>query len=81
MIGVDDPTTYGNRLITLYNLKSHNIANSLPNDFFAMLEFLKKDLTREEIKKELEYIRNTSEKQMYINDLNALRKELEKDFK
>ena len=35
----------------------------------------------EEIKKELEYIRNTSEKQMYINDLNELRKELEKDFK
>lgn len=35
----------------------------------------------EEIKKELEYIRNTTEKQMYINDLNNLRKELEKDFK
>ena len=35
----------------------------------------------EEIKNELEYIRNTSEKQMYINDLNELKKELEKDFK
>ena len=35
----------------------------------------------EDIKKELEYIRNTSEKQMYINDLNELKKELEKDFK
>ena len=35
----------------------------------------------EEIKKELEYIRNTTEKQMYINDLNNLRKELEKDFR
>ena len=35
----------------------------------------------EEIKKELEYIRNTSEKQMYLNDLNKLQKELEKDFK
>ena len=35
----------------------------------------------EEIKKELEYIRNTSEKQMYLNDLNNLKKELEKDFK
>ena len=35
----------------------------------------------EEIKKELEYIRNTSEKQMYLNDLNNLRKEIEKDFK
>ena len=53
LIGEDDPTTYGNRLITLYNLKSCNINNTLPNDFFAMLEFLKKDLTREEIKKEL----------------------------
>ena len=35
----------------------------------------------EEIKNELAYIRNTSEKQMYINDLNELKKELEKDFK
>lgn len=35
----------------------------------------------EEIKKELEYIKKTSEKQMYLNDLAALRKELEKDFK
>jgi len=33
------------------------------------------------IRKELEYIRNTTEKQMYINDLEALKKELEKDFK
>lgn len=35
----------------------------------------------EAMKKELAYIKNTSEKQMYINDLNNLRKELEKDFK
>lgn len=35
----------------------------------------------EEIKKELDYIRSTTEKQMYINDLNNLRKELEKEFK
>lgn len=35
----------------------------------------------EEIKKELEYIKNTSEKQMYLNDLELLRKEIEKDFK
>ena len=31
--------------------------------------------------KELDYIRATTEKQMYINDLNNLRKELEKEFK
>lgn len=35
----------------------------------------------EAMKKELEYIKNTTEKQMYINDLNNLRKDLEKDFK
>ena len=35
----------------------------------------------EEMKKELEYIKNTTEKQMYLNDLNNLRKEIEKDFK
>ena len=35
----------------------------------------------EEIRKELEYIKKTTEKQMYINDLNNLKKELEKDFK
>ena len=35
----------------------------------------------EALKKELEYIKKTTEKQMYLNDLNNLRKELEKDFK
>jgi DNA topoisomerase-2 len=35
----------------------------------------------QEMKAELEYIRNTTEKQMYLNDLNNLRKEIEKDFK
>lgn len=35
----------------------------------------------ESIKKELEYIKKTTEKQMYINDLDTLKKELEKDFK
>lgn len=34
----------------------------------------------EEIKKELDYIKNTSETQMYINDLEKLRKELFVDF-
>ena len=35
----------------------------------------------ENMKKELEYIKNTTEKQMYLNDLNNLKKEIEKDFK
>lgn len=35
----------------------------------------------EAIKKELEYIKNTTEKQMYLNDLKDLKKELEKEIK
>ena len=35
----------------------------------------------EEIKKELEYIKNTTEKQMYLNDLKELRKIIEKELK
>lgn len=35
----------------------------------------------ESMKKELEYIKKTTEKQMYINDLDSLKKEIEKDFK
>ena len=34
-----------------------------------------------ELQKELEYIKNTTEKDMYINDLNELRNELSPDFK
>lgn len=35
----------------------------------------------EEMKNELEYIKKTTEKQMYLNDLANLKKEIEKDFK
>ena len=35
----------------------------------------------EEIKRQLEYIKNTTEAQMYINDLTELRKELVKEIK
>ena len=35
----------------------------------------------ESIKKELEYIKNTTEKQMYINDLNNLKNILQKEIK
>lgn len=35
----------------------------------------------QELKKELEYIKNTTEKQMYLNDLNDLKKILEKEIK
>lgn len=35
----------------------------------------------EEIKAQLDYIKNTTEKQMYINDLNTLKKEFVSEFK
>lgn len=34
----------------------------------------------ENLKKELDYVQNTTEKQMYINDLNELKKEIKKDI-
>ena len=49
MIGEHDNTIYGNRFITLYNKKGDKVAE----DFFAMLNFLKEDLTHEQIRREL----------------------------
>ena len=41
-------------------------------------ELLKKN---EELRKEIEYIKKTTETKMYLNDLAQLRKDIEKDFK
>lgn len=49
MIGEHDNTSYGNKFITLFNRRGDTVAE----DFFAMLDFLKKDLSREQIKREL----------------------------
>lgn len=49
MIGERDLTTYGNRFVTLFCKKGDKVAE----DFFAMLNFLKTDLTREQIIREL----------------------------
>lgn len=53
MVGETDRTTYGNKFITLYNKKMAKKNVKLSEDFFAMLHFLKTDLTREQIKREL----------------------------
>ena len=53
LVGETDRTKYGNKLITLYNKKIAKNNVQLSEDFFAMLHFLKTDLTREQIKKEL----------------------------
>lgn len=49
LIGEIDKTTYGNRFITLFNKKKDKVSQ----DFFAMLNFLKKEITRDDIKREL----------------------------
>lgn len=49
LIGEQDNSTYGNRFITLFNKKGDKVSE----DFFAMLEFLKKDISRDAIKREL----------------------------
>lgn len=49
LIGFDDSTTYGNKLDSLFRHKQLQ----LTDDFFAMLNFLKMDLSEEEIKREL----------------------------
>lgn len=49
LIGEHDSTAYGNQFITLFGKKGGQVAE----DFYAMLEFLRKDLTREQIKREL----------------------------
>ena len=49
LIGELDKTSYGNRFTTLFNRRGDKVAE----DFFAMLEFIKKDLTSAEIKREL----------------------------
>lgn len=48
-IRIKDSTSYGNKLQTIFLKKS----NAVSDDFYAMLDFLKKDLTRNEIKREL----------------------------
>lgn len=49
LLGFDDKTTYGITLPTLFSLKDKDMSN----DFYAMLNYLMRNLTEEEIIKEL----------------------------
>ena len=49
LVGYEDKTLYGNELDSLFKQKQLQ----LTDDFFAMLNFLKTDLTEDDIKKEL----------------------------
>lgn len=53
LVGEIDRTKYGNSFITLYNKKMAKRDVQLSEDFFAMLNFLKYNLTRKQIRKEL----------------------------
>jgi hypothetical protein len=50
LIGYKDKTSYGITLNHLYALKN----NKLSDDFYAMINFLKKDLTEKDIRRELD---------------------------
>lgn len=49
LVGFDDKTTYGNTLDTLFFRKNQHVSD----DFYAMLNFLKTDLSESDIRKEL----------------------------
>lgn len=62
-----------------FNLQMNLISTSMSKvTIEERNELLKQN---EEIKKQLEYIRNTTEKQMYMNDLKTLKKEILNEFK
>lgn len=52
LLGYEDLTTYGIEPLTLY----HNRKGKLSNDFFAMLNFLRRDLSKQDIADELKII-------------------------
>ena len=65
------------------DLKKYNLPDSVLNIQISKLtEEEKKELLKKnkEIEKELKYIKKTTIKDMYINDLNELKKELENEF-
>lgn len=49
LIGCEDRTLYGISLNTLFNMKS----NKLSDDFYAMINFLKRDISEKDIRREL----------------------------
>lgn len=74
LIGFDDSTSYGNELDSLFRHKQLQ----LTDDFFAMLNFLKTDLTEEEIKRELRIakVNELPNFEQYVNLVNRTRSEL-----
>ena len=74
LIGFDDTTSYGNELDSLFRHRQLQ----LTDDFFAMLNFLKTDLTKEEIKRELRIakVNELSDFEQYVKLVIRTRSEL-----
>ena len=74
MIGFNDSTSYGNELDSLFRHKQLQ----LTDDFFAMLNFLKTDLTEENIKRELRIakVNELPNFERYVNLVIKTRSEL-----
>lgn len=74
LIGFADSTSYGNELDSLFR----NKRLQLTDDFYAMLNFLKTDLTEEEIKRELRIakVNELSHFEQYVNLVIRTRTEL-----
>lgn len=74
LIGFADSTTYGNELDSLFRNKHLQ----LTDDFYAMLNFLKTDLTDEEIKRELRIakVNELPNCEQYVNLVVRTRSEL-----
>lgn len=79
LVGEPDKTTYGNKLETIFMKRDGDVSN----DFFAMLDFLKNDLSDNDIKKEL-YIAGMSRFDNideYVDLVKRTRAELSKMLK
>lgn len=79
LVGEADKTTYGNKLETIFMKRDGDVSN----DFYAMLDFLKSDLSDKDIKKEL-YIAGMSmfdNIDKYVDLVKKTRDELSKMLK
>ena len=74
LIGENDTTSYGNRLVTLFNKGRVGVSQ----DVFAMLDFLKRDILPEEIRRELRIagMSSFSDLNDYVNLVVRTRDEL-----
>lgn len=79
LTGFNDDTRYGIKLDTLFNLKNRTISD----DFYAMLNFLRKNLSEAEIREELSIagMSNMPQFDLYVDLVKRTRNELKEMLK